>query len=131
MAQGPIDHPAYLTRQILNLGATTAGTSGTSTTYLALPWDVNIHNVVAVVKTAGTATGHLVTLMTGTSTIAGSTVTLSTSTAGVVGTSGNVAAKIVANTPILVKNGTDGTGVAQVLIEFNIAPDTGTWLGNE
>lgn len=131
MAQGGIDHPSYLTRQLSSQFTTTAGANGTSTSYWAFPWDINIHNVQAVVKTAGTSAGHQVFLLAGTSTIAGSTVTLGTSAAATVGTSGNSAQKVTAGTVVYTKNGTDATGVAVVNFEFNIAPDTGTWLGGE
>lgn len=131
MATGPIDHPTYLTRQMAAPFLTTAGASGTGVAGWSFPWDINIHQVVAVVKTAGTTSVNAVFLLAGTSTVAGSTVTLGTSAAQVVGTSGNVAVKVTAGTPINVKNSTDAIGVNLVSFEWNMAPDTGTWLGNQ
>lgn len=131
MATGGIDHPTYLTRQLSAQFTTTAGANGTGTAFWSFPWDINIHNVQAVVKTAGTTSVNAVFLLAGTSTIAGSTVTLGTGTAGAVGTSGNAATKVTAGTLVYTKNSTDATGVAVVSFEWNIAPDTGTWLGNE
>jgi hypothetical protein len=131
MAQGPIDHPTYLTRQMVSPFTTAAGANGTGTPGWCFPWDVNIHQVVAVVKTAGTTSVNAVFLLAGTSTIASSTVTLGTSAAAVVGTSGNAAQKVTAGTPIYTKNSTDAVGVNFVSFEWNMAPDTGTWTGNE
>src|SRR5579859_1868974 len=131
MAQGPVDHATYLTRQMVAPFTTTAGANGTGTPGWCFPWDVNIHQVVAVVKTAGTTSVNAVFLLAGTSTIAGSTVTQGTSTAQSVGTSGNAAVKVTAGTPVYVKNSADAIGVNVVSFEWNMAPDTGTWLGNE
>lgn len=131
MAQGGIDHPTYLTRQMTAPFTTTAGASGTGTPGWVFPWDINIHQVAAVVKTAGTTSVNAVFLLTGTSSVASSGITLGTSTAGAVGTSGNVAVKIPAQTPVYVKNSADAIGVNVVSFEYNVAPDTGTWLGNE
>lgn len=133
MPQGNYDHPSYVARQLALLGVTTAGANGTTTTNFIAPWDVNIHNVTAIVKTAGTSatTGNKVFLLAGTSTITAGSVTLGSSTAGVSGTSGDAAFKVTAGTQINIKNGTDATGVAVVTFDYNIAPDTGTWVGNE
>ena len=131
MAQGAIDHPTYLTRQMSSPFTTTAGANGTGTPGWCFPWDINIHQVVAVVKTAGTTANNAVFLLTGTSSVASSGITLGTGAAATVGTSGNVAVKVPAKTPIYVKNSADAIGVAFVGFEYNIAPDSGTWLGNE
>lgn len=131
MAQGPIDHATYLTRQMTAPFTTTAGANGTGTPGWVFPWDINIHQVVAVVKTAGTTSVNAVFLLTGTSSVASSSITLGTSAAQTVGTSGNLAVKVPAQTPIYVKNSTDAVGVNFVSFEWNMAPDTGTWLGNE
>ena len=127
MASGAYNHPTYLTRQLYIL-TTTAGANGTSGS-VVLPWDIDVHQVTATVVTAGTATGHKVFLLSGTSSIGGD-ITLSTNTAGSTGTSGDVATKISQGTLLSVKNGTDATGVARVAIEYNLAPSA-TWLGNE
>lgn len=130
MPQGNYDHPTYLTRQIRTvIQSTTAGANGTSAPGISFPWDVNIHQAVCIVTTAGTATGHKAIVLSGTSSIG--QVVLSTNTAGFVGTSGDIATKVTAGTLISAKNGTDATGTFRLDIEYNIAPDTGTWLGGE
>lgn len=58
--QGPIDHPSYLTRQILLLtGKSTAGANTVQTGVggICLPYDVRIRNAVANVSVAGTSSG--------------------------------------------------------------------------
>lgn len=60
MAQGPLDHPSYLTRQTILLGKTTAGAStiqytGTHGGSLVFPFDIRVRNVVASVDVTGTA----------------------------------------------------------------------------
>ncbi len=131
MSQGPLDHPAYLARQSVMLGTTTAGANGTTTFGNALPWDVNVHNLVGVVKTAGTSatTGNQLILLAGTATVGA--VALGTQTAGSTNTSGDLKTKVTAGTVLYVKNGTDATGVGWLNVEYNIAPDTGTWVGGE
>ncbi len=58
MAQGPLDHPSYLTRQSLVFGKTTAGanTIQFATAGIVFPYDVRIRNAVGVVGIAGTST---------------------------------------------------------------------------
>lgn len=126
---GPYTHPSFLTRQILAF-RTVAGASGTSSSFI-LPWDINVHQVCAVVATAGTAAGNAVFLLSGTSSVASSQITLGTATAGSTGTTGDLATKIPASTLISIKNGTDAVGVANVTVEYNLAPASATWLGNE
>lgn len=128
MSQANYDHPSYLTRQLLHFAASTAGANGTSA-QVALPWDVNVHNLSAVVLTAGTATTNQAILLSGTATVG--SVALSTNAAGYVGTSGDLATKITAGTLISIKNGADATGVCRCTIDYNLAPDTATWLGHE
>lgn len=127
------DHPGYLTRQFEGPFTTTAGANGTSTWGVVYPYDIHIHTVSAVVKTAGTsaASGNQVFLLAGTSTVVGTPVALGTNTAGFVGTSADAAATVAAGTVIHVKNGTDATGVAIVNFEFNVAPNAAqNWVGN-
>jgi hypothetical protein len=109
-----------------------AGANGTSNT-LALPWDINVHQMRAVVVTAGTSatSGNQVFLLSGTTSVTSSSIALGTGTAGTGGTTGDLATLIPAGTLISLKNGTDATGVARVMLEFNLAPATATWLGNE
>jgi len=58
MAQGPLDHPSYLTRQSLVFGKTTAGanTIQFATAGIMFPYDVRVRNAVAAVGIAGTST---------------------------------------------------------------------------
>lgn len=58
MAQGPLDHPSYLTRQSLIFGKTTAGANTVqfATNGIVFPYDVRIRNAVGVVGIAGTST---------------------------------------------------------------------------
>lgn len=130
MAQGNYDHPSYLTRQLLAF-LTAAGANGTSGS-ISLPWDVRIHQLSVVVATAGTSSGagNQVFVLNGTSTV-GSPIVLGSGTAGTTGTSGDLNTKITAGSLISLKNGTDATGVVRAVLEYNIAPDTGTWLGTE
>ena len=128
MPQGNYDHPTYLARQILTM-VTTAGANGTSNSVI-LPWDVDVHQMSAVVVTAGTTAGNTVFLLNGTTSVTNSLITLSTNTAGVTGTTGDLATKITAGTLISLKNGTDATGVARVTLEYNLNPQA-TWVGNE
>lgn len=128
MAQGNYDHPAYVTRQVLNMGLNTAGAAGTSGS-LVLPWDVNVHNLGYTVAVAGTATNHTVALLNGTATM--HTFAVGTGVALVTGTSGDKATKVTAGTKLALKTGPDATGTVNMTVEYNIAPDTGTWLGTE
>ena len=131
MPSGKYDHPTFLTRQAFVM-LTTAGANGTSAT-MTLPWDINVHQMRATVVTAGTSatTGHQVFLLSGTTSVTNSSIALNTLTAGQGGTTGDLATKITAGTLISLKNGTDATGVARVVLEWNQSPDTATWLGNE
>jgi hypothetical protein len=110
----------------------TAGANGTSAT-VTLPWDINVHQMRATVIVAGTSatTGHQVQLLSGTTSVTGSTIALNTLTANQGGTTGDLATKITAGTLLSLKNGTDATGTARVVVEYNLSPDTATWLGNE
>lgn len=128
---GAYTHPSFLTRQHM-VFLTTAGANGTSNSFI-MPSDVNVHQMSAVVVTAGTSagTGHGVFLLSGTTSVTSSMISLNTLTAGQTGTTGDLATKITAGTRISFKNGTDATGVARVTLEYNLAPDTATWLGNE
>lgn len=123
MASGRYDHPSYLARHVLALGATTAGANGTSLQF-AFPVDVNVRNITATVRTAGTATTHILTIQSGTTSIGA--VTLSTNTAGQTGTTGDLNTKVTAGTVLNIKNGADATGVAAVAVEWEI-PKGSTW----
>lgn len=131
MPSGKYDHPSFLTRQVIPM-LSAAGANGTSNSF-TLPWDINVHQMRATVVTAGTSatTGHQVFLLSGTTSVTNSSIALNTMTAGQSGTTGDLATKITAGTIISLKNGTDATGVARVMLEYNLSPDTATWLGNE
>ena len=130
MPQGNYDHPTYLARNVLKF-LTIAGANGTSGACV-LPWAINVHQMSAVVVTAGTSatTGAQVQLLSGTTSVTSSTIALNTQTAGVSGTTGDLATVIPAGTLISIKNGTDATCVANVTVEYNISPSA-TWVGTE
>lgn len=60
MASGFINHPAFLTRQVLtvtNISTAGANTVQGATSGIAFPYDVRLRNAVATVQTAGTSAG--------------------------------------------------------------------------
>lgn len=147
-AQGNYDHPSYLTRQQIDLGVTTAGNAGTSQGKAFIS-DMRIRKAIATVRTAGTssgagnavsllcigtyvsgyATGLIGTALTtssGTNTLA--TIALGSSAAYTTTTSTDMDVKIQAGAVLVLKNGTDATGVAQVTVESYIDPGA-TWTG--
>lgn len=135
MSQGNYDHPSYITRQMLNLGNTTAGAGGTSARR-QFPWPIRVRSIVAGVVTAGTvvgtgvgAAGACVSLLNNGTAIGTSTVVLSTNAAGVFGTAGDMNFTLAAGNTLSVVNGTDATLVANVGVEWHIDPSA-TWLGN-
>lgn len=144
MPQGNYDHPSYLTRQYDFLGRTTAGTNSLQTLlYATYPNNIRVRNVSALVGTAGTATTNVVKVLCigtcttfsaagvgtqGTGTTSLGQCVLSTSTAGVVATSGDCNATINAGSILALQTGADGTGVANVTVEFHTDP-LATWLG--
>lgn len=146
MAQGNYDHPSYLTRQALILGATTAGASGTSGSFSFIS-DMRVRKFSAAVRTAGTTTGaasavaliyigtsvsgynlNPVVLTTVTTTATVGTLTLGTSVANAVSTSTDMNALLKAGGLLQMKNGTDATSVASVVLEAYIDP-AGQWTG--
>lgn len=125
MASGGYDHPAFLSR--LSVGVTsTAGASGTSG-QISFPSAMRLRNVAATVRTAGTSatTGNKVDIFVGTASVG--TIALGTGTAGSNGTSGDLNTLVPVGTVIALKNGTDATGVAHVVMEMHIDPSTGSW----
>lgn len=75
----------------------------------------------AVVTTAGTAAGHKLDVYHGTSSIG--TIALSTSTAGVSATSATLNEELAALDQISVKTGSDQTGKAHVIYEYQTRHD--------
>lgn len=170
MAQGPLDHPSYLTRQSEVFGKTTAGAntvqfSAGTTNGIVFPYDVRVRNAVAIVGVAGTSAspGNAIifycpgtsvqypastltnnigtnvaangsaatTLTTNTSTTTLGFVALGTSTAGVILQSGDMNFRLPAGQSLIIKNGTDATGVAgSVAIEYYVDPVSASWTGN-
>jgi 3D (Asp-Asp-Asp) domain-containing protein len=125
MAQASYDHPGYLARLLVNMGNTTAGASGTSGR-MSFPTAMRIRNVSVTVAVAGTSatTGNKVDIFVGTASVG--TVANGTNTAGSVGTSGDLNTLIPVGTVLALKNGTDATGVANVVAEMHI-DQSGTW----
>jgi hypothetical protein len=120
MASASYNHPAYLAR--MNVTAiSVAGASGTSG-HLAFPFAVRLRNAVATVKTAGTSagTGHKLDIYVGTASVG--TIALNTLTAGQNGTTGDMNTLVPQGTVVALKNGTDATGVAQIMYEYHIDP---------
>lgn len=147
MAQGNYDHPSYLTRQALHLGASTAGASGTSGGWSFIS-DMRVRKMSVTVRTAGTSSGagnscslvYIGTMVTGFGTGAGFTLTTSTGTntvgtvalgssaAYVVTTSTDMNTRLVAGGTLVYKNGTDATGVYAAMVESYLDPEA-TWTG--
>lgn len=127
MGQGPYDHPSYLTRQALCLGLTTAGNGGTSLRK-SFPNDMRIRNISATVQTAGTSAspGHALTVRNGTTSIG--LLALGTATQNGTVTSGDLNFTLPKGSVLNFLNGTDATGVADVVVEAHLDP-AGNWVG--
>jgi hypothetical protein len=148
MAQGNYDHPSYLTRQSLNLGATTAGNAGSSGSITFIS-DMRVRKMAASVRVAGTSAGagnsanlmYVGTIVTGYATGligTGLTTTTGTNTVGTIAlgstaaytvtTSTDMNTKLVAGGVLFIKNGTDATGTVNMTLEAYIDPQ-GQWTG--
>ena len=144
MAQGNYDHPSYLTRQVIGMGVSTAGANGTSGGKAFIS-DMRVRKMSVVVRTAGTSAGAgnscnllaigtivtgynstSLTTSTGTNTVG--TVALGSSTALVVTTSTDMNTVIKAGAVLVLKNGTDATGVFDCNLEAYLDPSA-TWTG--
>ena len=130
MAQGSYEHPAYLSRVLIQMDRNTAGANGTSGGQI-MPWACRLHGATALVVAAGTSTGSgaRVEILVGTASVG--MVALGTSTIGAVVNSGltDMNALVPEGTPIYLKNGTDATAVACVSIDATIDAATGDWNG--
>lgn len=128
MAQGNYDHPSYITRQMDNLGATTAGANGTSLVS-GYPMDERLRRFTATVLTAGTTAGTYLypMIITGTTTTTLGTMTMGTSAANTVVQLADVNTLLPTGSVLFMKNGTDATGKSIVVIELHGDPTTGTW----
>jgi hypothetical protein len=130
MAQGNYDHPSYITRVMDVLGPTTAGANGTSF-LLGYPTGMRIRRVSAAVKTAGTSatTGNVIMpmILTGTVTTTLGTMTIGTSTANTIVQLADVNATLPVGSLLFFKNGTDASGVSNLVMETHLDPLLGTW----
>lgn len=143
-SQGNYDHPSYLTRQAVDMDVTTAGANGTSATCSFIS-DMRVRKASVTVRVAGTSaaggnavnliyigtsvqgfTGTALTTTTTTATLG--TIALGSSAAGVVGTSSDMDALLKAGGVLALKNGTDATGTAKVMLEIYLDPSA-TWTG--
>ena len=123
MAQGSYDHPSYLTRQMVALGAQAAGV-GTSARR-AFPSTMRLRRIVGVVATAGTQTTWSVNVLSGTSSI-GTISFGGTAAVGALGTSGDMNATLTAGDILSISTLLEATGVANYVAECHIDP-AGTW----
>lgn len=143
MAQGPIDHPSYLTRQRFSLGLNAAG-SGALGNHEALPFAIRPHVPYAAVQTAGTSTANNVvalicvgtytltssgtsTTTSGTNTIGSIAVGTATANSVVFGTDMNIT--VNAGGIVYSKQGTDVVGVSVTGFDYTLDPVLGTWTG--
>lgn len=144
MAQGPYDHPSYVTRQQLHLGATTIGASKTDQLFSPPASNVRIRACGALVNIAGTGAATVAmfaigtgttftaagvgTVFTTTSTIG--TATLSTSAAGTyvaINTDANLT--INSGSRLVSITGTDATVQSRIAAETYMDPAS-SWTGN-
>lgn len=132
MAQGPYDHPSYITRQMLMLPRQVAGSAGTNATgWFSFPYAIRAHQLQAIVGTVGTVTtaGANLVYVSGTTTTTAGSVIYGTSTVNSVASSTDMNATIPANALCYIQNaGTDTLAVANLLLHYNIDP-AGTWVG--
>jgi hypothetical protein len=125
------DHPTFITRQMDNLGKTTAGASGTSL-ITAYPTAVRLHRVAVAVASQGTSAGVAVNVinLSGTTTTTAAAIALSSATATVGYTSvtaGDLNFSIPAGSITYITNGTDATGVSSVTLELTLDPTLASW----
>lgn len=118
------DHPAYITRQTIMLGASAAGASGTYAQFI-FPHAVKLHRVSGVVRIAGTTATNTYTIRGG---AAGTTslglITHADSAAGFEATTGDLAATIAQGDRLNILGGTDATGVSAFAAEISIPVGT-------
>jgi hypothetical protein len=114
MAQGNYDHPSYLTRQMVQLGRTTAGATGTSA-YFGAVSNFVVRKVALTVQIAGTA-ATTSTVLSGTTSI-GTIAITSAAVAGTVFTSADLNTLVTAGNALSIKNGADATHVVQAVAE--------------
>lgn len=123
MAQGPYDHPSYVTRQMIPLGPQAAG-AGTSAKR-TFPSDMRIRKVVGVVAIAGTQTTWNATILNGTNSV-GSISFGGTAAIGALGTSADCNSTLTAGSVLQISTLLEATGVANFTAEAHVDP-AGTW----
>lgn len=133
MAQGPYDHPSYLTRQVLMLPRVVAGSAGTNVAGMfSFPYAIRARQLQAVVGTVGTVTtaGANLVYVSGTTTTTAGSVIWGTATANSVASGADMNATIPANSLMYIQNaGTDTLSVANLLLHYHI-DQAGTWVGS-
>ncbi len=123
MAQGNYDHPSYLTRQMIPLGAIAAGV-GTSL-FRTFPCDMRIRKVASCVLVAGTQTAWNCTIFNGTNSI-GTIALGGTAAIKASGTSGDCNSLLPAGSVLSISNLLEATGTATFVVEAHVDP-SGTW----
>lgn len=143
MSQGPYDHPSYLARQQLNLGAPTSGASKTTLHFTPPASNLRVRACTAMVTVAGTAAATVALFAIGTGTTFTSTssatftttstigtATLSTSAAGtVVAISTDANLTINSGGRLVSVTGTDATVTSTISVEAYVDPAS-SWTGN-
>lgn len=128
LTQGNYQDPSYNCRQIEFLGATTAGTNGTSLVQ-ACPTPMRIRRATVTVKTAGTASTAAVNFISlnGTTTSTLGSASTGTSTANTVVQVSDMNFALATGALLYTTNGADGTGVSNVILEWHLDPNGGQW----
>lgn len=130
MGQGNYDHPSYLARQQLCLGATTATASGTSG-HRVFNSAMRLRQAVGAVAVAGTIGTNVQALIFGNGTvIPNGTISFGTAgnTIGALGTSGDMNYTLPVGQVLAIKNGADATATVNVTLEAYTDP-AGSWTG--
>lgn len=130
MAQGQYDHPSYITRQQLCLGATTATASGTSG-HRIFNSAMRFRQAVGAVAVAGTIGTNVAALIFCNGTVVpNGTIAYGTggNTIGALATSGDMNVTLAAGNVLAIKNGADATATVNVTIEAYLDP-AASWTG--
>jgi|SRR6185437_15641391 len=132
MSSDNYNHPSFITRQMDNLGKTTAGASGTSC-LTAYPTAMRLHRIGVVVTAAGTSTGVSLNAyaLSGTTTTTAMATALAlssaTATAGYSVVTSDLNFAIPAGATFFTVGGTDATAVQNVTLEMTLDPTTASW----
>lgn len=145
-SNSPLDHPSYLTRQLLDF-LSTAG-NGTISNGQQYPYAIRVRKMAANVVTAGTSTGYGIALLaigtctqsmggtpavsTATATLGSITLTTNTANTPAIAMSADMNTLVNQGCVLALKNlGTDATGVCTVNVEWYHDPVSSTWtVGN-